>query len=103
MFASPGKVPRDRQCVLAESFGIFAGKTIMLKSLWSEFKAFAFKGNMVELAVAVVIGGAFGNVINAMVKDIINPAISYAVTGVEEAKDAGLQTVQTVGSKVGAT
>jgi large conductance mechanosensitive channel len=75
----------------------------MLKNLWSEFKAFAFKGNMIELAVAVVVGGAFGNVINAMVKDIINPAISYAVTGVEEARDVAKSTVNTVASKTGMT
>jgi large conductance mechanosensitive channel len=45
-------------------------------SLWQEFKAFAFKGNMIELAVAVVIGAAFGRVINAVVSDIIMPIIN---------------------------
>ena len=45
--------------------------------LWQEFKAFAFKGNMIDLAVAVVIGAAFGAVINSMVKDILMPVISY--------------------------
>jgi len=42
-------------------------------SLWSEFKEFAFKGNMIDLAIAVVIGGAFGPVIKAVVDDIIMP------------------------------
>jgi large conductance mechanosensitive channel len=42
-------------------------------SLWSEFKAFAFKGNMIDLAIAVVIGGAFGPVIKSVVDDIIMP------------------------------
>jgi len=46
-------------------------------SLWSEFKAFAFKGNMIDLAVAVVIGAAFGAVIKSMVDNLIMPLISY--------------------------
>lgn len=45
--------------------------------LWQEFKAFAFKGNMIELAIAVVIGAAFGKVIDSMVKNLIMPAIGY--------------------------
>ena len=40
-----------------------------------EFKAFLLRGNIVELAVAVVIGGAFGNVVGALVKDIITPIL----------------------------
>jgi large conductance mechanosensitive channel len=45
--------------------------------LWDEFKAFAFKGNMIDLAVAVVIGAAFGAVISSLVKNVIMPALSY--------------------------
>jgi large conductance mechanosensitive channel len=45
--------------------------------LWAEFKNFAFKGNLIDLAVAVVLGGAFGKVIEAIVKGIIMPLISY--------------------------
>ena len=40
-----------------------------------EFKEFAVKGNVVDLAVAVVIGGAFGKIITSLVEDIITPAI----------------------------
>jgi large conductance mechanosensitive channel len=40
-----------------------------------EFKEFALKGNIVDLAVAVVIGGAFGKIVSSMVNDIITPAI----------------------------
>ena len=47
--------------------------------LWQEFKAFAFKGNMIDLAVAVVIGGAFGAVISSLVKNVIMPALSYVL------------------------
>jgi large conductance mechanosensitive channel len=46
-------------------------------SLWSEFKNFAFKGNLIDLAVAVVLGTAFAKVIDAMVKGLIMPLISY--------------------------
>jgi large conductance mechanosensitive channel len=40
-----------------------------------EFKDFATKGNVVELAVAVIIGGAFGKIINSLVEDIITPVL----------------------------
>jgi large conductance mechanosensitive channel len=40
-----------------------------------EFKEFATKGNVVELAVAVIIGGAFGKIINSAVEDIITPLL----------------------------
>lgn len=40
-----------------------------------EFKEFALKGNIVDLAVAVVIGGAFGKIVSSLVDDIITPAI----------------------------
>jgi large conductance mechanosensitive channel len=46
-------------------------------SLWQEFKAFAFKGNLMELAIAVVIGTAFTAVVTSLVADIIMPMISY--------------------------
>jgi large conductance mechanosensitive channel len=46
-------------------------------SIWREFKAFAFKGNMVDLAVAVVIGAAFGSLIKSVVDNIIMPMVAY--------------------------
>ncbi len=48
-----------------------------LSRLWQEFKVFALKGNMIDLAVAVVIGGAFGGVVNSMVKHVLMPILSY--------------------------
>jgi large conductance mechanosensitive channel len=69
----------------------------------AEFKAFAFKGNMIDLAIAVVIGAAFSNVIHAVVTDIINPAISYAVTGVKEAGNTASSVTHSVESKIGVT
>jgi large conductance mechanosensitive channel len=44
-----------------------------------EFKAFALKGNVVDLAVAVVIGKAFGDIVSALVADVIMPIVSYVL------------------------
>ena len=74
---------------------------IPLKSLWSEFKGFAFKGNMIDLAVAVVIGGAFGTVIKALVDDVIMPSVSYVVTAASTAAKTATDVAQEAGSKVG--
>ena len=43
--------------------------------LLSEFKTFAMKGNVIDLAVGVVIGGAFGGIVKSLVDDIITPAL----------------------------
>lgn len=48
-----------------------------MTKLWSDFKSFAFKGNMIDLAVGVVIGAAFGAVVKSLVDNIIMPAVSY--------------------------
>lgn len=47
-----------------------------------EFKAFALKGNVIDLAVAVIIGGAFGKIVSSMVNDIIMPIIGVLMGGV---------------------
>ena len=46
-----------------------------------EFKEFAIKGNMMDLAIGVIIGGAFGKIIDSLVKDIIMPLISVITGG----------------------
>lgn len=46
------------------------------KSLLQEFKAFVLRGNVIDLAVAVVIGAAFGAVVNALVKDLLTPIVA---------------------------
>ncbi len=51
--------------------------------MWKEFKAFITKGNVFDLAVAVVIGAAFGAVIKSLVNDIIMPIIGYLTAGVD--------------------
>jgi len=50
-------------------------------SLWQEFKTFALKGNMIDLAVGVVIGAAFGKVITSIVENLITPLIGYVTPG----------------------
>ncbi len=48
-----------------------------------EFKAFAMRGNVVDLAVGVIIGGAFGKIVSSVVNDIIMPPIGLAIGGVD--------------------
>ena len=53
-----------------------------LKGFLEEFKAFALKGNVIDLAVAVVIGGAFNKIVSVFVSSIITPIIGYLTSGV---------------------
>lgn len=48
-----------------------------------EFKEFALKGNVIDLAVAVIIGGAFGKIVSSLVADIIMPPIGLLLGGVD--------------------
>ncbi len=52
-------------------------------SIFQEFKAFALKGNMVDMAVGIIIGGAFGKVVSSLVNDILMPPIGLLVGGVD--------------------
>lgn len=52
-------------------------------SIIKEFKEFAIKGNMLDLAVAVIIGGAFGKIVDSLVKDVVMPAIGLLLGGVD--------------------
>lgn len=51
--------------------------------MWKEFKDFAFKGNVLDLAVAFILGVAFAAVVNSLVKDIIMPPIGYLFGGID--------------------
>ena len=51
--------------------------------MWNEFKKFAFKGNVVDLAVGVVIGAAFGKIVSSLVKDVITPLLGMVLGGVD--------------------
>jgi large conductance mechanosensitive channel len=51
-------------------------------SIGSEFKEFAMKGNVVDLAVGVIVGAAFGKIISSLVGDVITPVLGKAIGGV---------------------
>lgn len=78
--------------------------------MWKEFKEFAVRGNVIDLAVGIIIGVAFTTVVNSLVNDIIMPPIGYIMGGLDfsnfflvlrgddyaslqAAKDAGAVTV----------
>ncbi|MBA4493032.1 large conductance mechanosensitive channel protein MscL [Paenactinomyces guangxiensis] len=51
--------------------------------MWNEFKQFALKGNVVDLAVGVIIGAAFGKVVTSLVNDMIMPLIGLLLGGID--------------------
>ncbi len=51
--------------------------------MWSEFKEFISKGNVFDLAVGVIIGGAFGKIVSSMVDDLLMPIIGKVLGGVD--------------------
>ncbi len=78
--------------------------------MWKDFKAFAMKGNVIDLAVGVVIGGAFGKIVSSLVNDIIMPLVGLLLGNLDfanlfitlgegsfktlgEAKEAGVATL----------
>jgi len=84
----------------------------MIKALLNEFKDFAVRGNVIDMAVGIIIGGAFSPIVNSLVKDIIMPPIGYVLGNVDfsnlyvplttsgqkystlaEAQEAGLVTI----------
>lgn len=78
--------------------------------MWKEFKAFIMRGNVIDLAVAVIIGGAFGSIVTSLVNDVIMPPIGLLLgkvnfsnlfidlsgvgyTSLAEAQEAGAPTI----------
>ncbi|CAN2248534.1 large conductance mechanosensitive channel protein MscL [Bacillus vallismortis] len=51
--------------------------------MWNEFKAFAMRGNIMDLAIGVVIGGAFGKIVTSLVNDIIMPLVGLLLGGLD--------------------
>ena len=51
--------------------------------MWKDFKEFAFKGNVLDLAIAVVIGAAFGKIVSSLVENIITPLVGLLLNGVK--------------------
>lgn len=65
--------------------------------LLKEFRDFALKGNVLDLAVGVIIGAAFGAVVNSLVQDVLMPPIGYISGGVDFAdKKIVIQAAQTI-------
>jgi len=54
-----------------------------MKKFVKEFKEFAMKGNMIDMAVGVVIGGAFGKIVSSLVSDVIMPPLGVLIGGVD--------------------
>lgn len=50
--------------------------------MWQEFKKFALKGNIIDLAIGVIIGGAFGKIVSSLVNDLIMPIIGILLGGI---------------------
>lgn len=73
-----------------------------MNQLIKEFKDFAVKGNMIDMAVGIIIGGAFGKIITSLVNDVIMPPIGLLVGGVNftdlkwDMKDAVVDAVGVV-------
>lgn len=55
----------------------------MLGNMLKEFKQFAMRGNVVDMAVGIIIGGAFGTIVKSLVSDVIMPPIGLALGGVD--------------------
>ena len=51
-------------------------------SIWSEFKEFAMKGNVIDLAVGVIVGAAFGKIVSSLVGDVIMPPLGVMIGGI---------------------
>lgn len=54
--------------------------------MWNDFKAFIMKGNVLELAIAVVMGAAFGKIVSSLVDNIITPILGIITGGVDFSK-----------------
>src|SRR5437016_3297375 len=68
-----------------------------MMAFWKDFKEFSVKGNVIDLAVAVVIGGAFGKIVSAVVADLVMPLVG----AVMPAGDWRAWTVSSLNLKVG--
>lgn len=71
-------------------------------SMMQEFKTFAIKGNAVDMAVGIIIGGAFGKIVSSFVSDIIMPPIGLLVGGVNF-KDLSITLKESVGTTAAIT
>ncbi len=66
---------------MAENGENGTGKKEKINGLWKDFKAFALKGNVIDLAVGVIIGAAFGKIVTSLVNDVVMPLIGLVTGG----------------------
>lgn len=65
----------------------------MFKKFIDEFKSFALKGNVMDMAIGVIIGAAFGNIVTALTDNFINPLIAVCTGGAEKDENGVMQVV----------
>lgn len=70
-----------------------------MKGFLAEFKKFIMRGNVIDLAVGVIIGGAFQAIVNSLVNDIVSPVISLATKGINFADKFIILTMDEVSFK----
>lgn len=73
----------------------------MLKNFFNEFKTFAMRGNVMDMAVGIIIGAAFGKIVNSLVEDVIMPPIGWAL-GKVDFSDLAIDLTEGVTIKYGA-
>lgn len=66
--------------------------------MWKSFKQFAMKGNVMDMAIGVIIGGAFGKIVTSLVNDIIMPPIGWMLGGIDFSSFSFVLNVATEGS-----
>jgi large conductance mechanosensitive channel len=66
--------------IFSETRLIFFGD---IMAILKEFKAFAMRGNVVDMAVGIIIGGAFGKIVASLVNDVVMPPIGMLITGID--------------------
>ena len=71
-------------------------------SMMSEFKSFAMRGNVIDMAVGIVIGGAFGKIVSSFVSDVLMPPIGMMMGGVDF-KDLAIVLNEAVGETAAVT
>ena len=67
-----------------------------MKGFIAEFKKFIMRGNVIDLAVGVIIGGAFQSIVNSLVNDIVSPVLSLATKGINLADKFVVLTMEEV-------
>ena len=73
----------------------------MIKNFFNEFKTFAMRGNVMDMAVGIIIGAAFGKIVNSLVEDVIMPPIGLAL-GKVDFSDLAWKLTDDVAIKYGA-